>query len=254
MTDPLHYSDEDAFHGILGEYARQSAPHIEVDHFTLYGLLLVIFGNLIGRRRACYGGDSLNFANLFALVVAETAQGKGSVTSRAERFAESVDPSFRSRLHYDVQSAGALIRLIADEQPHAYRGRKKQGAARRGVVDKRCLLSQGEMQSIFTAKGRSGSTLGPVLKLAYDGVTLENNKVDESLRATDPHVSVIGSITPKELRQAISSSRIDLANGFYNRFLFFRPQVLRLLPHGGDRSVAAEFVDRLKTEIGRAHV
>jgi hypothetical protein len=88
-----------------------------------------------------------------------------------------------------------------------------------------------------------------MLKLAWDGVTLENNTKDGSLRATAPHVSLVGSITPQELRQVIAASRIDLANGFFNRFLVVRPQTVRLLPRGGDRSVPRDLVDQLKAVL-----
>ncbi len=255
MIDSLNYDKDDAFHGILGDFAKHSAEHMEIDHFTLYVHLLVSMGNLIGRRRACWGGDSLHYPNLFAVIVADSAQGKGCVASRAERFAERVDPSFRSRLHHDVQSAQALIRLVTDEQTRP--AKKGRGTASEltqvvevpAVVDKRCLLSQGEMQSIFTAKSRVGCTLGPVLKLAWDGVTLENNTKEWSMRATNPHISLIGSITPSELHQAIAASKIDLTNGFFNRFLFVRAETMRLLPNGGDRSVPADMVEHLQKTL-----
>src|SRR5262249_42128085 len=52
------------------------------------------------------------------------------------------------------------------------------------------------------------------------------------LKASSPHISIIGHITDTELRQRIT--RTELANGFGNRFLFFCVRRARLLPFGGD--------------------
>lgn len=254
MADPLRYNPDDAFHGPLGEYARRSADHIEVDHFTLYMQLLVMFGSLIGRRRTCQGGDSPHFPNLFLAVVADTGQGKGCIGNRAEQFVQAVDPEFRSIVHRDVQSAPALIRLVADEQRKTVLRRGKTSLpadviVAPAVTDKRCLLIQSEMQTIFTAKGRQGCTLGSLLKQAWDGVTLENNTKEGSLRATDPHISMLGSITPQELRQAVAASKIDRENGFFNRFLFVRPRTVRYLPHGGDRTITEDLTGPLRRAL-----
>lgn len=255
MVDPLSYNPDDAFYGPLGDYAKQSAAHIELDHFTLYCQTLVIFSAILGRRRACWGGDSINYPNLFGLVIADSAQGKGCTCNRAERLAEAVDQKFKSFVHRDVQSAPALIRLVTDEQRKVVPGNRKNGGIPTEIIhlpavtDKRCLLLQSEMQSTFTAKGRSGCTLGQLLNQAWDGETLENNTKDECRRATNPHVSVLGSITPQDFRQAIVTSKTDLTNGFFNRFLFIRPQPVRLLPHGGDRTVPRDIVDTLRDAI-----
>ncbi len=256
MTDPLSYSLDDAFHGPLGEYARLSEPHLETDYFSFYGQLLVMIGVLIGRRAKCWGGDSEHYANLFALVIAETGRGKGCASNRAERFATAVDPSLPSKLHRDVQSGPALINLVTDERVRAkpQRGKNASSApvweiAVPAVKDKRCLIIQQEMQIIFTAKGRSGDTLGPVLRLAWDGLTLQHNTKNDSVRATNPHIGLIGSITPAELHGAMASSKLDLVNGFHNRFLWLVTEHVRDLPHGSDRTIPEHLVTRVRSAL-----
>ena len=62
------------------------------------------------------------------------------------------------------------------------------------------------------------------------------------LTATGAHVSVIGHITPLELRQELKTT--DMASGFINRFLLVLVKRRHLLPVGGrvDATVRAQLV------------
>jgi hypothetical protein len=51
------------------------------------------------------------------------------------------------------------------------------------------------------------------------------------LRATNPHVSVIGHITSDELLRYVNAT--ELANGFQNRFMLLAVRRTKLLPEGG---------------------
>jgi hypothetical protein len=86
-----------------------------------------------------------------------------------------------------------------------------------------------EMMVAFTAKERTGSTLGEELRNAWDGKQLQNNSKDPE-RATDAHISLVGHITPVDFCKAIKDNRRDLRNGFFNRFILVRAQCKRLLP------------------------
>jgi hypothetical protein len=258
MSDPLHYRPEDALYGSLGEFARRSAEHIETDVMTLYAQLLTVFGTLIGRRVKCMGGDSEHHCNLFTLIVGDTAVGKGGAWNRARRFAEAVDPKFKSLWHSDIQSAQALIRLVADEARQPCLGRRgKKGPGEDydivvpAVTDKRCLIASQEMQAIFTVKGRSGNTVAPVLKQAWDGETLENNTKGLSLRATHPHVSVLGHITKPEFGAAIMGKNHDRSNGFYNRFIILIAKKERSLPFGAPVLNNSDLEERLRASLLR---
>src|SRR5262249_10290624 len=52
------------------------------------------------------------------------------------------------------------------------------------------------------------------------------------LKATNPHISVIGHITEDELRMNLT--RTDMASGSANRFLFALVRRSKFLPDGGD--------------------
>jgi hypothetical protein len=242
----FHYRAEDAFHGPLGELAKRVEESIEVDSLTFLGQLLTAVGAMVGRRASIDGGYTPHHCNLFTLIVGETGIGKGSAWSLVQRFVEAVDPKFRERLASDVQSAPGLIQLVTD-------GTRRPAKKQRGttpadwewvvppVEDKRLLLCNEEMQTVLTAKERRGATLGELLKQAWDGKTLENNAKDR-LKATDPHVSLIGHITPADLKHSLGHSRRDRSNGYHNRFIFVQARRMRSLPFGG---AAPDFDDLL---------
>ncbi len=247
----FHYHREDAFHGPLGQLAKRAEESIEVDPLTFLVQLLTAVGAMVGRRASIDGGHTPHHCNLFTLIVGETGIGKGSAWSLVQRFVEAVDPKFRDRITSDVQSAPGLIQLVTDG---TQRPTKKRGGTGDDfewitppVKDKRLLLCNEEMSTILTAKERRGATLGEVLKMAWDGKSLENN-AKERLKATDPHVSLIGHITPAELKHSLGQSRRDRSNGYHNRFIFVQARRMRSLPFGG----AAPAFDDLVAQVGDA--
>ena len=95
---------------------------------------------------------------------------------------------------------------------------------------------------------RPGNTLSPTIRKAWDGHTLSTLSKNCPLKATRPHISIVGHITEDELRARIT--RTDIANGFANRFLFACVRRSKLLPHGG--SLDDGEIHRLGEPIKRA--
>src|SRR5262249_39269039 len=97
-----------------------------------------------------------------------------------------------------------------------------------GGSDKRLLVAEPEFASVLKSTGRDLSTL----RSAWDGRPLALLTRTAPARATDAHISIIGHITATELRH--HTNRVELANGFMNRFVLVAVRRLRLLPEGGD--------------------
>jgi hypothetical protein len=95
---------------------------------------------------------------------------------------------------------------------------------------------------------RPGNNLSPVIRNAWDGLTLSNLTKNSPLKATGPHVSIVGHITTEELRSRLN--RIELANGFANRFLLFCVRRSKLLPHGG--SISEDEIKLLGERVRKA--
>jgi hypothetical protein len=236
MSDPFAYDINDAFYGPLGEYARRTEETVEVDALTHLAQVVTAAGTAIGRRAATRGGHSFHYPNLYTLIIGDSGIGKGVSWELAAQLGEAIDPGFKKRTAYDVASAQGLIRLISDGTSRPSRKRSKDGEEREyeivtpAVPDKRLLLQIPEMMTVFTSKERDGSTLGEALHNAWDGKDLQNNTKHDRDTATNPHISLVGHITPVDFAKAVSDNRRDLRNGFFNRFILLRARNVRVLP------------------------
>jgi hypothetical protein len=75
--------DASAFHGIAGEIARTIEPHTEADPVALLLQILVAAGNVIGRLPHYQVESDHHRANLFAVLVGDSAKGrKGTALDR----------------------------------------------------------------------------------------------------------------------------------------------------------------------------
>ena len=117
-----------------------------------------------------------------------------------------------------------------------------------GVPDKRLMITESEFANALEVMERPGNTLSPNLRNGWDGQTLSTLTKNSPLKASNPHISIVGHITEDELRARIT--RTDMANGFANRFLFACVRRSKLLPHGGN--LADADVVLLGEKIGKA--
>jgi hypothetical protein len=174
--------------------------------------------------------------NQFALLVGKTATArKGTAWGYVERLFEAVaacdglHTRVSNWLHDCVYDGGlstgeGLISHVRD--PHLERGDQ-------GIGDKRLLVVESEFAFPLQTMQRPGNTLSPVLRRAWDGrdrigVITKNTP----LQATGAHISVIGHITEEEFVGKVD--RLELANGFANRFPTFLVQRSKALPLGGN--------------------
>lgn len=118
-----------------------------------------------------------------------------------------------------------------------------------GSPDKRLCVIEAEFASALRQMGREGNTLSPILREAWDGQTLRTLTKGDPLIASDPHLAVIGQITPAELRKSLGD--IETRNGLVNRFLVAWSERARLLPFGSEPTHAEnqEIVTRLSRAV-----
>jgi uncharacterized protein DUF3987 len=97
-----------------------------------------------------------------------------------------------------------------------------------GVADKRLLLRETEFAAVLKVAKREGNTLSPVLRLAWDGSVLQTLAKSSPAKASNAHISLIGHITPDELRRHLADT--EIANGLGNRFLWVLSKRSKYLP------------------------
>ena len=84
------------------------------------------------------------------------------------------------------------------------------------MADKRLTVVETEFAKVLRVSRRENNTLSTILRQCWDDGALRVMTRNSPLMATGAHVSIIGHITPLELRQELKTT--DMASGFINRF------------------------------------
>jgi hypothetical protein len=229
--------DAAAYHGLPGAIVEKIAPHTEADPVAILTQLLIAAGALIGRDAFFQIEATRHHPNEFLVLVGDTAKArKGSSFDHVARLLTDADPAFQARLSTGLSSGEGLIWAVRDP-----------AGPDPGAPDPRLLIIEPEFATVLKATGRDISTLSPVLRSAWDARPLALLTRTAPARSSAAHISIIGHITAQELRHY--TTKIELANGFLNRFLLVACRRVRLLPEGGDpRPLARSGLDRLLTE------
>lgn len=231
--------------GVLTELVGAVEESTEADSAALYFTALTVLACMMGRASSFRIGPTDHHARFFTTLVGNTGSGrKGTATDVALSLAREIDPYF----------AGSCVeRGLSSAEGLAYRVRDAGGEDDAGVEDKRLLVVESEFASVLKVAERSGNTLAPRLRDAWDGKSLQTlTKGGGGLKATDPHVALIGNITSDELRRTLTST--EIASGTGNRILFVAVRRGRLLPDGGSRFAwPVAIIDRLREAVAHAH-
>jgi hypothetical protein len=249
---------EAAFYGLPGEFVRLVEPQTEADPAALLFQFLAAQGSIIGRGPHMSVGADKHHANLFMVIVGNTAKArKGMSWGEVRRICELTDIEWtRRRILCGLSSGEGLIHAVRDEikemVPIKENGRivrREEQITDPGETDKRLLCEEGELAQALQCAAREGSTLSPVMRLAWDGKALRVLAKNARGSCAEPHISIIGHITSAELLTLLSKS--DAANGFANRFIWVCSRRSKHLPFGGtvDPGALARLGDRLRDTV-----
>ncbi len=201
-----------AFVGILGDITNAVAPCTEADPVGVLGTLVSMFGAACGSGRSLYQG-SLQRLNTSILLVGAT--GFGGRKGTALDVGRSV-----FRLAYPELDGLWLVGVASGEAITGHLGRAEP--------EERVFLVEPEFGRLLTIMNREGSTLSAVLRNAWDGVPLGHARSRDESLVSSHHVSLLGHVTPTELRAKLTG--VDAANGFANRILFLAVRRQQLIP------------------------
>jgi hypothetical protein len=252
--------DPAALHGLPGEVVREIGPHTEADPVAILAQYLVAAGNAIARGAHYPVEGDRHGANLYAVLVGETAKArKGTSWGRVRQIMAVADPTWTAeRVHTGLSSGEGVICAVRDPIMGTERAGKGASAQRvaveidPGVADKRLMIVESEFGGALTVARRDGSILSRVLRDGWDRGDLATLTKTSPTRATGAHVSLIGHITAEELRADLD--RISIANGYANRMLWLCVRRARVLPFGGalDDETIAELGRRTGAAIEAA--
>jgi hypothetical protein len=223
--------DDAAFHGLPGEFVRLVEPHSEADPAALLAQFLVATGNLIGRGAHFRVEADRHGLNLYAVVVGSTSKArKGTSWGHVRRLMGLVEPEWLRRVKGGISSGEGIVFEVRDPV-HKLDAEGQEVLVDEGVADKRLLLVEPEFASVLEVASRHGSTVTTTLRDAWDGRDLSPITKNNRLRATAPHISLVGHVTSQELLRHLTET--EAANGFGNRFLWVCARRSKLLPRGG---------------------
>jgi hypothetical protein len=234
-----------AWYGLAGQIVGALEQHTEADPSGLLFQLLAGFGNALGPAPHLLVEGARHGGVIFPLLVGPTAIGrKGTAYRHVRRLLEGADPEWaRNCQASGLQSGEGIISRVRDPGP-AIAG--KPGDS--GVGEKRLLVLEAEFAAVLARMRREGSTLGELIRLAWDGDPLGSLTKHAPLTATGHHITIIGHITALELRRRLSVT--DAGNGFLNRFLLVCTRRARVLPEGG--ALEPRVQDELAAALERA--
>lgn len=213
---------EDALYGLPGDIVKTVDQYTEADPAALLVNILVMFGNVIGRSAFFKVEETLHYTNLFTALSGPSSTGrKGQSQSTPKRIYKAVDEEWvTSRIVSGLSSGEGIIHKIRDANPQAT-------PPDSGVSDKRILCTEEEFAQALKFMKREGNILSPILRQAWDGSPLQPLTKTSPTKCNEPHISIIGHITPEELRRQLNE--IEIANGFANRFMWFYVQRSKLI-------------------------
>jgi len=213
-TVPWPTLSDTALHGTAGRIVKMVAPHTEADQAAILVQLLAVFGATLGSGPHIVAGNDRHQAVIHPLIVGRTNSGaKGTGLGVVEAIRKQNLAWFDEFTTSGLSSAEGLIEMVRDPS-----GEPEDKDYDPGVTDKRLLVKETEYRSVLARCRREGNTLSPVLRQGWDGGTLRTlTRKHNKLTATDPHIVVIGHITPRELRSTLDDA--DLSGGTVNRML-----------------------------------
>jgi hypothetical protein len=212
--------DDAAYHGVVGEFVKEAAPHTEGDPVGILVTTLALLGCVINKAPHIKAGNERHGVNLNALMVGSTSKGgKGTTYAVARALVARISSEFvDTRIKGGFGSGEAVIDSL------------QQGEG--GSSDIRLLVYDPEFARTLKVGDREGSILSMVIRDAWDGRPLEARSRGKTTVANDHHVSVVGHITVEELRATLTATATY--GGFSNRFLFVLVRRGQLHPEGGN--------------------
>ena len=203
-----------AYQGVAGEIVNTIKPHTEADPVAILIQLLTCAGNIIGNCPYYQIEGTRHHANLFSVLVGRSSKArKGTALERISSIIRVVEDRWYSeRIKGGLSSGEGFIDPVRDEVKKWNAKERSWEIVDPGVSDKRLLVIEPELASVFMHSERQGNSLSPLMRKAWDGGILATMTRSDPLRATGAHISVVGHVTMEELRAEARSP--EIANGF----------------------------------------
>lgn len=194
--------------GEIAEYIYQSS-RMPVKSFAIAGALTTL--SYLNNNNA-YVGLSDTPLNLYQCLIGDTARGKEDPRKAIKRLIDSVSNElFMESIHESIASGAALLRSL-EENPSTLILIDEFGIYLQNALSDRGLIHQKDFnKDLMTMYG---------LGRSYFSGKVYANRSQNIKRIDKPYINLIGTTTPLELLDGITSKMID--NGLLNRMIFIQ--------------------------------
>lgn len=235
--------DPTCLYGLVGDMARAGSDTTEANAYAIAANSIAFMGCAVGRGPYMPIGNTWHHARMFMLHIGRSGRGrKGDAVSligRIEQALKALSQDATPQVHRGgLSSREGLVYLIHD-------GIKEGQAEVEPILDKRLLVIESEFANVLHQGKREGNTLSAALRDCWDGVSMKPATKGNRLWATDPHIAMVGAVTPSELLGLMASR--ELTNGFANRFLMFWAERTKMLAF--PRATPQQDVDALAARV-----
>ncbi|MCZ2103545.1 MAG: DUF3987 domain-containing protein [Burkholderiales bacterium] len=235
--------DPTCLYGLVGDVARAGSDTTEANPYAIAANFIAFMGCAVGRGPFMAVGNTWHHARMFMLHIGRSGRGrKGDAVSligRIEHSLKALSKDATPQVHRGgLSSREGLVYLIHD-------GFTEGKTEVEPILDKRLLVIESEFANVLHQGKREGNTLSAALRDCWDGVSMKPATKSSRLWATDPHIAMVGAVTPSELLGLMASR--ELTNGFANRFLMFWAERTKMLAF--PRATRQEDVDALAARV-----
>ena len=235
--------DPACLYGLVGDVARAGGDTTEANPYAIAANFIAFMGCAVGRGPYMPIGNTWHHARMFMLHIGRSGRGrKGDAVAligRIERALKALSQDATPHVHRGgLSSREGLVFLIHD-------GYIEGKTEVEPILDKRLLVIESEFANILHQGKREGNTLSAALRDCWDGVSMKPATKSSRLWATDPHIAMVGAVTPSELLGLMASR--ELTNGFANRFLMFWAERTKMLAF--PRATPQQDVDALAARV-----
>jgi len=240
-----------ALFGIAGQLVRAIEPFTESHPAALLAIILVFFGNIIGKGPHWIAEATRHSLNLFIALVGDTSRGrKGTAQGHGEGLFNCLDEAWvKNNIVSGLSSGEGLIYRVRDKVEIEEDGEIK--VIDPGVKDKKIVVVESELAQILKVITREGNTLSTKIRQAWDSGNMSTMTRKNPIKATDAQISIIAHISKEELLRGLREQ--DALSGFGNRFMWLHTYRTRELPSGGNLKELNEILAPLKNELSKVY-
>jgi hypothetical protein len=257
-----------AYYGDLGTIAREMEPYIEADSAALLVNLILTAGVAMGHGPHLQVGAGQHTAD-YGATIGESGDNKADsywpigvllehVTAKVDAEAPGDRLPLRPQRTGGLSTGEGALQLVRDARSEWRRDKDHDEWVEEevdpGVKDKRLLVVEGEFARLLAVMARQDNTLSMVLRQLHDGDhEVRSSPKVNAIVATDPHVGLIGMITPNELARKLHE--VELFNGFANRFMWVLTHRIKSLPKppAYTSAIVERHAELFSKAIARAH-